>query len=161
MKPIGLTRNKPLTFLIGEAAYVASHPYVPEREVKDIVIQVQLGNPNPSSPKSVMTFRLYVDKKPPHPVSEARLSERTGTWYLVPPGGGFSTVPNKDYLQMPITIPPAGAVIGWVGFCLLQRNDLTLEEAWRIDGEVAAVYPDGSEIRCRLPACDLPSARLA
>ena len=113
--------------MIGETAYIAPIPYLSNRGVSDIVIQVNLGNPNSSLTKTIMTFRLDVEGKAPYPLSEARKSERTGGWYLVPSGGGFSTVPNKDYMKMPITIPAASATVGWIGFCLVQRNDLTLE----------------------------------
>ena len=149
------SETQPLTVSIGESAYIASHPYVPDREVKDIILQVMLGNPNPSLPKTIMTFRLEVNGKPPYPLSEARISNRTGGWYLVPSGGGFSTVPNKDYLTVPLTVPPGGAVVGWIGFCTLERADLLLEEAQRIDGEVVVVQPDGTELRSILPPSTL------
>jgi len=158
LKPSGLAGGKPLLFTIGETAYIASHPYVPEREVKDIIVQVKLGNPNLERSKTVMTFKLNVSGKRPYPVSEARALERNGGWYLVPPGGGFSTVPRKDYMRLPMTIPAGGAAVSWIGFCLLERSDLTLAEAWRVDATVIVIQADGTELSCRLPVCELPSA---
>ena len=156
LKPVGLTRGKPLFFTIGETAYIAPFPYVPEREVSDVVTQVHIGNPDTKRPRTVATFRLNVVGKPAYPVSEARRSERNGGWYLVPSGGGFSSVPSKDYMRLPITVPTGGAVVGWIGFCLAERRDLTWEEAWNIDAEVVSVEADGTEISCLLPACELP-----
>jgi hypothetical protein len=85
LKPSGLAGNKPLFFTIGETAYIASDSYVPKQEVKDIILQVNLENPNLLRSKTVMTFRLNASGKPPYPVSEARRSERGGGWDLVPP----------------------------------------------------------------------------
>lgn len=159
VRPRGLVSNKPLVFAVGETAYVASHPYTPDRAVKDVVIQVKLGNPHESRARTIMTFRLDVKGKAPYHVSEARESDKGG-WFLVPPGGGFSTVPHKPYMQLPRTIPPNDAVVGWVGFCLLERNDLTLAEAWRIDANVVAIEVDGREATQSLPVCRLPEASL-
>jgi hypothetical protein len=157
LKPVGLAHDKPLTFMIGEIAYIASQPYVPEREVSNIVIQVSIGNPNHSSSKTVMTFLLKVNSKAPYHVSEAGFSGDRHS-YLVPSGGGFSTVPDRDYMTMPVTIPSASAKVGWIRFCLVERKDLTLDEAWNINATIVAVQPDGSEIYCRLPPCELPRA---
>lgn len=157
LKPTGLAADKPLFFNIGETAYIASHPYVRDREVKDIIVQVNLGNPSLLRSMTIMTFRLIVGSRPPYPVSEARRSENGG-WYLVPSGGGFSTVPNKEYVRLPITIPAGQAAVGWVGFCMLERSDLRLAEARNIDAKVVAVQADGTETSYRLPVCELPLA---
>ena len=58
LKPVGLARGKALSFMIGETAYISSHPYIADREVKDIIVEVILGNPNPVVDKTTMTFRL-------------------------------------------------------------------------------------------------------
>lgn len=155
LRPVGLSHGKPLLFTIGEIAYIASHPYVPEGEVRDIIVQINLGNPDASRPETVMTFRLEVSGKASYPVSEARRSERTILWHLVPAGGGFSTVPTKDYTRLPVTIPAGGAVVGWIGFCLAERLDLTLSEAKHMEAKVVAVQADGMESSYRLPPCDL------
>ena len=154
LKPRGLVRDRPLTLKIGETAYIASHPYTDEQKVKNIICQVILGNPN-DKPKTITTFRLEVSSKAPYLLSEARDSERGGS-YLVPPGGGFSTVPRKQWLKTPVQIKGGEAVAGWIGFCLLERGDLTLAEAWNMNGELIAVQTDGTELRALFPACDLP-----
>ncbi len=157
LRPSGLKHRKPLVIMLGETAYIASQPYTPDQTIKDIIVQLNLGNPNVSDSESIMTFRLEVNGKPAYTVSDARPSEHGG-YYLVPPGGGFSRVPNKEYLRLPVTVPANGALTGWIGFCILERHDLTLAEARKIEGKVVAVKVDGSEIDCRLPTCTLSPA---
>ena len=43
MKPAGLARRG-LSLAVGESAYIASHPHTPDRNLKDIVVQVLIGN---------------------------------------------------------------------------------------------------------------------
>jgi hypothetical protein len=154
LKPQGLMRDKPLSLQIGETAYIASQPYTDEQKVKDIICQVILGNPNDKA-KTITTFRLEVRSKAPYPLSEARDSEHGGS-YLVPPGGGFSTVPRKQWLKTPIQVNGGQGKAGWIGFCLLERENLTLAEVWSMDGELIAVQADGTELRVSFPICDLP-----
>ncbi len=135
---------------------MASSPFTADRLVNSVVGQIILGNPNKNSLKTIMTFTLEVPEKSPYLVSEARKSDRTDGWFLVPPGGGFSTVPSKNYLQLPIKVPPGGSVVGWIGFCLIERNDLKLEEAWSLDATLVAIQVDGQEVRAQFPACTLP-----
>lgn len=155
-KEQSLVQDKPLTLQIGESAFIASQPYTDGQKVKDVICRVILGNPN-DKPKTVTTFRLEVRSKAPYPLSEARDSECGGS-YLVPPGGGFSTVPRKQWLKTPVQIKEGEGVAGWIGFCLLQREDLSLAEAWKIEGKLVAVQADGNELHLSFPPCDLPRA---
>jgi hypothetical protein len=156
LKPQGLVRSeKSLDFRVGETAYVANSPYIEESEVKDIICQVILGNPNDQA-KSVTTFRLEIKAKDPYLVSEARVTREGRSSYLVPPGGGFSSVPHKQWLSLPVQVEGQNGVVGWIGFTLISRNDLTLAEAWKMDGELVAVQADGNELRVKFPACTLP-----
>lgn len=158
LKPQGLAhKDKPLNFGIGETAYITSQPYTEERIVKDIICQVILGNPNEIA-KSIANFRLEVESKEPYLLSEARDSKRGGS-FLVPPGGGFSTVPRKQWLKTPIRVNGSDGVVGWIGFCLLERNDLTLGEAWKMDAELVAIQADETELRSIFPKCNLPPAQ--
>lgn len=153
-KEQGLVRDKPLIFQIGETAYTAPHPYIDEREVSAIICQVIFGNPN-NEDKTINTFRLEVNSKAPYLLSEARDSERGGS-YLVPSGGGFASVPRKPWLSVPLTVNGKNSANGWIGFCIIERRDLTLKEAWNMAGELVAVQTDGVELRCPFPVCSLP-----
>ncbi len=153
-KEEGLVRDKPLIFQIGETAYIAPHPYVDEREVSAIICQVIFGNPD-NKDKTINTFRLEVNSKAPYLLSEARDSEHGGS-YLVPSGGGFASVPRKPWLSVPLTITGKSGANGWIGFCIIERRDLTLKEAWNMGGELVAVQTDGVELRCPFPVCSLP-----
>ena len=157
LKPQGLTKaDKPLNLQLGESAYIGSSPYTDEQKVKDIICQVILGNPSDRT-RTVTTFRLEVKSKACYLRSEARNSEKGGS-SLVPSGGGFSTVPRKSWLDVPVRISSGDGVSGWIGFCLLERNDLIFAEAWKMDGELVAVQSDGVEIRAQFPPCNLPRA---
>ena len=155
LKPSGLRRS-PISLAVGESAYIASSPYTPDREVKDIVLQVMLGNSS-GRDETIMTFRINLDSKGTIPVSEARWSDRGNNWILIPPGGGFSSIPQKDYHNPPITVPARQAFVGWIGFCLLEgRPRLTLEEAADVQGQVIATLADGRELMASLPSTTLP-----
>ena len=157
LKPQGLTKaDKPLNLQIGESAYRASSPYTDERKVNVIICQVILGNPS-NATRTVTTFRLEAKSKACYLQSEARDSERGGS-FLVPSGGGFSIVPRKPWLDVPVRIGSGCGVSGWIGFCLSERDDLTLAEAWKMDGELVAVQSDGVEVRAQFPPCNLPRA---
>ncbi len=94
LKPQGLTKaDKPLNLQIGESAYIGSLLYPDEQKVKDIICQVILGNPSDRT-RIVTTFRLEVKSKACYLHSEAKDSEKGGS-FLAPSGGGFSTVPRK------------------------------------------------------------------
>ena len=157
LKPQGLTKaDKPLNLQIGESAYIGSSPYTDEQKVKDIICQVILGNPSDRT-RTVTTFYLKVKSKARYLRSEAKDSKKGGS-FLVPSGGGFSTVPRKPWLDVPVRISSGDGVSGWIGFCLLERNDLTFAEAWKMDGELVAVQSDGMEVRAQFPPCNLPRA---
>lgn len=157
LKPQGLTKtDKPLNLRIGESAYIASSPYTDERTVSDIICQVILGNPS-NKTKTLTTFRLEVKSKACYLHSEARDSKGHGS-FLVPPGGGFSIVPHKPWLEVPVRIGSGDGISGWIGFCLSERHDLSLAEAWKMDGELVAVQSDGVEVRAQFPPCNLPRA---
>ena len=157
LKPQGLTKaDKPLNVQIGESTYIGSPPYTDEQKVKDVVCQVILGNPSDRA-KTVTGFRLEVKTKAPYLQSEARDSEKGGS-FLVPSGGGFSTVPRKPWLDVPVRISSGDGVSGWIGFCLIQRNDLTFAEAWNMGAELITVQSDGVELHAQFPPCDLPRA---
>ena len=155
LTPSGLRRT-PISLTVGESAYIASSPYTPDREVKDIVLQVLLGNGSVRD-ETVMTFRIDLEGKGSIPVSEARWSDRGNNWILIPPGGGFSSIPQKEYHNPPITVPARQAFVGWIGFCLLEgRPRFTLEEAAGARGHVVAVLADGRELTAPLPSSTLP-----
>jgi len=128
LKPQGLVGGTPLIFQIGETAYTASSPFVDEREVSAIICQVIFGNPDKRN-RVITTFRLEVKSKSPYLLSEARDSERVSGSYLVPAGGGFASVPKKPWLNVPFNIGGGDGKSGWIGFCLIERRDLTLAEA--------------------------------
>jgi hypothetical protein len=157
LKPQGLTEGgKSLNLQIGESAYMGSSPYIDERKVGDIICQVILGNPS-NRTRTVTTFRLEVKSKACYLQSEARTSKSGGS-FLVPSGGGFSIVPRKPWLDVPVRIGGGDGVSGWIGFCLSERDDLTFAEARKMDGELVAVQSDGMEVRAQFPPCNLPRA---
>lgn len=158
LKPQGLARTKKsLYFQVGETAYLTSHPYTEDSEVQSIISQVTIGNPNKGA-KTIISFRLEYKSKAPYLISEARESKDGGS-FLVPAGGGFSSVPRKPYLNLPIIIKPNDGVVGWIGFTMIQRKDLTLAEGWSKQAELVAVLHDGTEFRTKFPTCDLPPAQ--
>jgi hypothetical protein len=61
-------------------------------------------------------------------------------------------------MRLPITIPAEEAAVGWIGFCLLERRDLTLAEAWNMGATAIAIQADEAEVSYRLPVCALPRA---
>jgi hypothetical protein len=157
LKPQGLTKaNKPLNLQIGESAFIGSSPYTDDRKVSDIICQVILGNPSDRT-RTVTSFRLEVKSKACYLQSEVRDSAK-GSSFLVPSGGGFSTVPRKPWLDVPGRIGSGDGVSGWIGFCLAERDDLTFAEARKIDGVLVAVESDGVEVRVQFPPCKLPRA---
>lgn len=157
MKPAGLARRG-LSLAVGESAYIASHPHTPDRNLKDIVVQVLIGN-GTRDEITVMTFRLEFSlsntETPVARVSEARWSERGAQWILIPPGGGGSSVPQKDYRNPPFAVAANDAHVGWIGFCLLEGPTVSLEEAAHPIGELVAVLADGQELRAPMPVSTL------
>jgi hypothetical protein len=154
LKPSGISRNnKPLHFKIGESAYTASTPYINEREVSSIIGQVIIGNSNKVE-KFIISFRLEYENKAPYLVAEARQGKNGH--YLVPSGGGFSSVPSKTYLNIPTEIPANGGIVGWIGFTMIERRDLRLSEVWKKQAKLIAVLSDGKEIFTTFPKCFIP-----
>lgn len=154
LMPYGLSQGKSLTLEIGEAAYRAPSPYTASRLVNAMVFQVIISNKNQRMSKTITTFRLEIDKKPSYPVSEARPSRNVeGGWILIPAGGGFASVPSKPYINPPITVAGGDGCVGWIGFCFLERNDLTMGEAVALKGKVIGTQADGKEIEATVPAC--------
>jgi hypothetical protein len=98
----------------------------------------------------VIAFRLEVKTKVPYPVSEAKDSEGKNS-ILILPGGGFASVPRRDWLKLPAEISGAGGAVGWIGFELLTRNDLTFAEATKMAAQLVAVQADGVEVRVDFP----------
>ena len=151
LKPAGLARGGGPTMVIAETAWRASGD-----EIQTLIVRLILGNPDKSAPQPFVTFRLDVGDKAPFYVSEARLNEERGNWFLVPAGGGFSSIPNKPYLSMPVDIPSDSGVDGWVGFTFIENHKLTLVEAREVDAWIVGIQPNGREIQVNLPPCELP-----
>ena len=157
LTPTGLRNSRLPTLMIGESAYLGCNPFLPDTPIKGVIAQVNLGNPDRRNSQTIMTFRLNVVGKNPYPVSQARTSER-GNSILDSGSGSSSTVPNNPYFGMPVAIPSGEAKVGWIGFLMIQRNDMTMEEAWVIDAQIVGILPDGKEISVKLPPCDIPRA---
>ena len=74
----------------------------------------------------------------------------------MPSGGGFSSVPQKTYLNIPIRIAARDGVVGWIGFTVIQRKDLTLADVCYKQAKLVAVLSDGKDLTINFPKCDLP-----
>lgn|SRR4030042_767264 len=156
LKPTGISQNnKPLYFKVGESAYRATLPFVDESEVYTIIGQIMIGNPNKKE-RIIISFRLEYEDKEPYLVSEARSGN--SSFYLAPSGGGASSVPSKTYLNIPIKIPANDGIVGWIGFTIIERRDLKLNDVWNKQARLVAIQSDGKELYTSFPKCDLPRA---
>ena len=159
--PVRTARSKflgrpAMRLTVGETFWGGPHPYRDEFHVTAITMQVGVSNGSPK-PNSVSAFRLEVAGFSPLFPADHHKAERGGD-ILIPPGGGFSSVPSRErWLDLPIHLAGHGSDWGWIGFVPLDKGGgITFGDARRASGHLVAVCAAGGEIRAPIRACELP-----
>lgn len=144
---------------IDDAVYSGPHPYADPHPASNVIYQVAITNKT-QSPITIVSIKLHVDGREPLASAEQRESDHGiyRSQYLVPRGGGFSSIPSKEsWWRPPHKLDRGESSVGWIGFNFGEPPDrLLFRDARNLKASLIVTPSSGRVVRAKALPCTMP-----
>jgi hypothetical protein len=144
---------------VDDAFYSGPHPYADPHNVSNAIYQVAITN-RTNHAVTITSIKLHLDGRRPLASVEQRESDAGPhkSQYLVPRGGGFSSIPSKAlWWRPPHLLQPSESSVGWIGFVFAEPADrLRFREARKLEAQIVVTPNSGRSVRAKAMPCTMP-----
>ena len=142
---------------VDDSFYSGPHPYADQHPASNVIYQIAITN-RTDQPLTITSVKLHIEGRQPLASSDLGTDDQNKKQFLIPRGGGFSSIPTKSrWWRLPQSLEPRQSHVGWIGFTFGEPQDkLLFREARCLDAWLIVAPSTGNSVRLVAPPCVMP-----